>query len=1368
MKTHRKTAKKTYVSLMFVLLFSLSLFSQILNISDYGDGEQTTESVDFPSIQSANEYENLIYGQGDNRTQKIYLTNTSSVTSTDAFNISSNSADEYLSYGQYNFTFPKNYNTSYVLEDDTPLESPKFHSWSKHNEINLNNGTLSSGDNSSLQLNNDQYAKLICNTSDPKVVDIFASTDFSNYTYSNKTILGYQIQIKLTSNTSMQLNLTAKDFIDDDWDVISMSNNITGTTSPTIYTYNVINKNLRYLNDTKNSTFNFQFYNNTEDFEIDLYWVSISALRGQEIDLNSERSIALEFDTKGDCDVYGFQAWIRSFNVSNTNDGSNLTVQLYRSNHTYAHKRSYILESQKVKIAPNTTDTLIAENVYTNFAGDEPIWFNFTKDHSGKSLNISNYFVVISVNTTDADGGRSFSFVTLPYSSPDPQNIYADNDNKIDHLLLENSTGNWGLITLDGYPSIQCDAAAFSINLTRGWMPDELNVTIEEVLVTSSYIEDYPHDENGVYWWGLGTISHDYNTAIKSDGSNFTVSLSWDTSLLASVDFGVNYTVNKYFNKNSTTIYTLEIDTVPKWNVTFTYDANSFGNWKFLEMWYFVPLDWTVSSLIATDGVDYLENTTYEYNIDSQIVLKVNNESVVGLQSSPNGNYTLMSTSPNYIKNCSLNLRYKDDEWQTNGFMKGDNASVMVGVSDKQNKFIDNNGSTTVKLYNTTGHLNPSYILSDDTIDVNGTYSYYKFDKRNIFVTNDTVMDGEYNVIATWKNGEEAGIYKRPLYVNAFDSTLINSSYDEYSGNNQVLGLVDTIETDLDDYSLFMFAIQNTSLDGTDFVINDSLDYELANNLHIRSYAQNETVLNKYEDVKFIVELENRNTTINYDVTIAVDIISYSNDNWVIANASSPEKNLAIYGDTNGNDMKKFDITVSIPDMQTGGVNCPIRMGPMVAIIRVELDNKTVSQVPRGELLFYSNQTDAEFEGKVLAVNEYRNRVGPSFIAGFNRAALNIPGYTYYFAQISNKYYMSMDSEKSIFTYELATGEIKDLTVVETFINRSSTITLTGLALDEFGESIVSADLYLKYENTTGQFLPLNVSTTNKFKAEADGKFSIQVSLLQTPQRSNLVLQVSFLGNQNLTAFDDTVEIQINDFENHIKYYLVPTTIVVGYRNLMDVVVKNVGNSTLTNISLSLLESDFAGSINSKNVLTTDSLKPGQSLTFQIDFWDQDYDTTSANFTLKFESIVEETGEEFDTSGEYQFEVYRTNEEGLTTIIVLIVFFVSVALLWVVGIVSIRKKMKDMNKLPDDVEKDTTPRKRRGGKYVKISELSRKKPEDKADKKEQEKTSTSEVKPDSKKSSETKKSKKEESTSLDDLINQEKTKKVTKKSKKKK
>ncbi|GAH08583.1 unnamed protein product, partial [marine sediment metagenome] len=149
------------------------------------------------------------------------------------------------------------------------------------------------------------------------------------------------------------------------------------------------------------------------------------------------------------------------------------------------------------------------------------IYFDFDNP---KGLNVSNYFIEIKSNiSTDA-----FHLMTLPQTAPPTQGC--DPDDKNNHLLLktENDGLSWVKVYEESYHFF--DASPFIINVTRGWMPNDiLNITLENKTLSNMEISTYPYNESSTYTWGLGKWMGEFEEPINtSNGVKFEITLNWN------------------------------------------------------------------------------------------------------------------------------------------------------------------------------------------------------------------------------------------------------------------------------------------------------------------------------------------------------------------------------------------------------------------------------------------------------------------------------------------------------------------------------------------------------------------------------------------------------------------------------------------------------------------------------------------------------------------------------------------------------------------------------------------------------------------------------------------------------------------------
>lgn len=1264
---------------------------------------ESSNTTTLNSPPSANlDYEQSITGAGNNRSVRLFMDNSSSTTGINNFNISSDNAGNYLNEGQYNFTMSKNYNTNYTLEDDTPLEYP-FDTFTATNAPSGFTDEASASNN------------LVLNT----------TADFGDNVFE-ENILGFQIEMILTCDVDFDLSILMKNSYSSSYEVLeTYSSDAISAQVVKIY---VRNENLLYLNSSDESEFSFDFTAGT-DFEVSISSLSITAVKAQETQIYDGKSVALEFDTKGEATIYGFYAWIRSFNTTDASYDGNLTIQLYSSNTSSHPKRSEIILSEDLLIEPNL---LLMEHTFENYTLDKPNWFSFEDDLLGENVSVGNYFIVISSNATK-DLTRGYSVVTIPVSS-----IVGKND-VVDHLLLQETTV-WEQIQ-------NTDAALFAINLTRAYFPEEIELKIENDPITSTYTFDEnimydsfddaaPYDNYAAYWWGCGTIDHVYDAPIATDGNKMQVNLTWNPEIYSGdIYFTVSYDVQKYFDDEATTEYNLTLDEAPAWNVNYNYTSTNdrFVNWSLMEAWYFIPLDWSVSDFVVNSTTtSYLENITYPSTIDEQQVVKVQE-----LFISASGIYELQATSNNYIQNCGVNLDYEGNLWPTNGFMIGDNVSITVGILDSEDKYLSD-GIVTASLFNTTGELDSSYILTDNSIDENTTYSRYLFESDNAILSNATV-EGEYNIIVNWTNGEEAGILRRPFYVNHYAvPNPIEISYQSDISANQITAGIDTFDTDIpnNEYNIFMYAVREN---GGENQIDEETNVQMLYNVYMTNYLQNETFFNAGEDVNIIIDLENRHTSLNLNVDVKVQLVYQNNAEMVIVEKSIP-KSLAIYGASSGLDKQKYNFTLSIPTVQEGGVNCPIRNSPMKMNIIATIDGDEIYSGMQDNVIYYSALNETSFDGEILDVKEYNARSGPSFIGNMPRTNLNLPETVSYFIQLENGYLMTSDAEICDIATEITKvdGKITDLYITESEFDHSSTVHLVGKALDEYGNRLAGTSLNLFYDNTpsndTDDWKALTTTADlTTITTNANGEFTAIIDLSQAPIDTNLELKVEFPGNGTHEGMSLTLQESMPEYESILSVSVDSSiTMIADTNNVITVRLMNNGNTKLKNITVAIVESEFEET----EILLSDTfdllvLNPYEEASFQIVLNQKSFDenSISLNFTVKCE--IEQTGETLEETKDVEFKTYAVNENRVLITATVIAFIAGTALFWIYGVIYIKKKVAEINapvETISDVKK--TKSKRRVGKYVPISELSTK-------------------------SDKVEKAKEESSTSLDDLLDEE-------------
>ncbi|WP_457557796.1 hypothetical protein [Candidatus Harpocratesius sp.] len=1336
-----KSIQKKIVPVVLGMIFILSMSIQIYKPFNSVTSTQTNPNTIQTPLVSQLDYEIPISGQGNLQDVYVYMQNHSIANGVNEFNISSENGAYYLNDGTFNFTMNKNHLANYTLENDDSLhyEREKVSISTTSDMFTIVTGSENAGAD---------FISVDSALSGDQVVETNISIDASAYPKEISTILGFKIQLEIQSGSDLLLNSSLYNYYSTNFDVLDSDRYIQEISSNyRTITYYIRNENNNYINISKNLVLNLHFRNATEAFTLLINSLKVDVIRGHEVSFSLNNPIALEFDIRGDSTVFGFQAWIRALDIEDSVT-SNLTIQLCQANISEPVARSQLLNPSNSQLLATPDETAILSEIsILNYSNDEPMWFNFTSNHLGVDLSVGNYFIVISTNTSSVVGEKRFTLVSIPFDAPfDPK----DPDNKIDHLLLTKST-TWEqakatLKSTSDHP--QLDASNFIINLSRPYLPSEIGLTIDDIPVEDTYIWDYPHDTlddpidqayYASYWWGYGTIKLDFSTPIGLSNQNFTITLDWDQEIYSgNISFTVEYLVQKYLIKTAVSTYQLEIDSDPFWNITFSFNPNEsiFSDWNFTKFAYVIPDNWEISDLFE-NNTQILSLAEDPFIEDEKTFIEINS-SVADSQAV----YTLSANSPNYIKDSNLFLKYNDNLWETKGFMQNDVIALSVGLLTDDNSYLSTTGKVTARLYNTTGNLMQSNILTDDSIDENSSYSWFNFENMALFNTNQTTPLGEYTILLNWTDGNQLGFLKISFYLNEYKAAIHEFNHLEEEQVNQLIGTITPFKTDINTYDYTIYAVEPIVSSESSFILNESREISLGDDLYITNYAINETVLNPNENISIEVIIENRHHSLDYNVSVMATLVYANNHEWILSNVSSTYL-LNMYGAANDSDEHSFYLNLTVPDMNTGGLNCPIRNMPMQIQISVNIDDSEIYNSVESQYLYYSHLNDKDFEGKVLTVRSYNDLTGPSFTSNIQRDMLELPGDVTYFIQVFNDYYMSMTMESNLSTTgNKIFGIFSDLQAETDPIDHYATQTITGKFIDENSEIMRNSEIKFFYdsrENSSDNSEPVWTPLTSKNNdtstfTDDEGLFEFEFDMSQTPLNSEVQIMVKYIGNSTHATVNSSLTIELNTYEQNLLVYVdTSKTLIKGAHNLVNVRIENTGNSSFSNVSITI-NSDFDAEINIKDALALLVISSGETYEFVIDFYDNDYQLDSVIVNITIVATVKETGEIFKIGSVHEFTTYEVNTNTLLTSALVGGFIVFTIGLWLFSAKYIKTKVDEINApiTPETSVKSKKSR-RRGGKYVNLADLS------------------------AKKADETETPSTEEGTSLDELLDDEKT-----------
>ena len=1315
-----KSIQKKIVPVVLGLIFILSMSIQNSTPSHLQESNTLIPNREFTPLASQLDYEIPITGQGNSQNVYLYMQNHSIATGVNEFNISSEIGDYYLHDGTFNFTMQKNHLTNFTLESDDSLHYEKYKTTisTTSDMFTVVTGTENVGAD---------FISVDSALAGENIVELNVAIDASSYLYNTSTILGFKIQLAVQADSNLGLDTSLYNYISSSFDTLESDRIIQEISGGyRTITYYIRNENLNYVNSTKDLEVKLHFSNATETFTLLVDSMQVDVIEGYETNFGANNPIALEFDVRGDSTIYGFQAWIRALDIDDSVT-SNLTIQLCQANISEPIARSALLDPTNAQLLATPDETaILSEITLLNYSVDRPMWFNLTTDHSGIDVSVGNYFIIISANTTSIVGETRFSLVSIPYDAP--INNKFDPDQKVDHLLLSKSA-NWEIAEATFHlvtTTIQADASNFAINLSRPYNPSEIGLTVDDVPVEDTYIWDYPHDRldgsgnepyYASYWWGYGTVKLEFSTPIALSNGNFTVSLDWDHGIYSGdISFSVEYIVQKYLVDSAVGTFELSIDYDPAWNLTYTFDPNDnvFTQWNFTKFGYLFPSNWEIADL-QKNGTSILELSADPYSLDGKTMVEINST-----VADTNTTYILSTISPNYLRIADLYLKYNDNLWKTHGFMQGDVIALSAGLLTSYDTYLPNDGKITAQIFNTTGNLVASSVISDNSVDDNSSYSWFNFGESAIMMTDENTPIGEYTVILNWTDGDQLGFMKTSFYVNEYQANIHSSSFIETTHTNRLFGTITPFTTDLNTFNFTIFAVKPLINNEKSFLVNETDEIFLGQDLYLTNYALNETVINPNEDITVAVQLENRHSTLDYNVTVTATLIYAENHKWEIGKTSLSAL-LPMYGQPDNSHEHLFMLNLTIPDEITGGLNCPLRNMPMQMKITVNIDDEEIDESIKSQLLYYSSLNENEFEGKILTTRTYNDFTGPSFTSDISRNLLDLPGNVTYFIQVYNSYFMTMAYESNFTTVDNKIyGIFSDVLAETSPIDHYSTQTISGKFVDENNEILQNTELLFYYDardNLSAQEAPIWTTlqlddSGSTALTDENGQFEISFDMSQTPLLPEVQFMVKFQGNSTFAAVNHTITISKNIYEQNLEINMDSSkTLVKGEHNLINAHLVNLGNASYTNVTISLV-SDYDARINLKKGLNIFEISTGESYGFSIDFYDKSYDLDSLTINISVSAVVKETGENYTVSATFTFNTYEVNTHSILVSIFIGVFIVGVVGLWLYSAYYIKNQIKEINAPVAEEEVSKQKKRRRGGKYVNLAELSTKKDKD--------------------------------------------------------
>ena len=1347
----KKEIKRIVIVVIFITFILITNFHFLnhSNLIDENNDENQGLEI-FPKTSDLN-ITDFILGSGDDQDVRIYVNNESSNLNDneDFFDIPSIPTDDmFLTYGDFNFTFQNNYTTDYILEDDTALDAADFISFDFDEDPSNSDyipgvGTSVIGGSFSDLVDSSNSTNLwLQSNATNNILNFTIKANYTDETYTNIGVINGNVEfdrtdilaliLSLLFDLTLDANLTIriKDYTQPTW--VNLTDPILVNSSIGIQEINrkIINENLNFI-DLSDVCY-LQFFFERSDlasFDGRFYNLELESTYAFDLPITNNSYVALEFDLKGEnSTVNGFNVWIRTLNLTQAAI-TQLNITLYRADGTLVRSGGTGGSLRGTQLNPDYNEP-IDPILLLNYTKDNISYFEFNTSNT-QNLNLSNYFVVIKSNNSN----EVYSLVTLPY-------IDYTADGITEHQLITtiNDGISWSLAkkqvdtTISTYPSGQLDASPFRLNVTRGYMPSDFiyNATntlkIQDIPIENLEISTYPYNESSYLTWGLGRWTNTFIEPIEDTLANeFEVYLQWNKTVIEGFKFNVSYSIEAYWIEGAPAFYNATYNENPEWNLEFDFDKNNskFNNWDFFEFWFVYPNFMNAHNLTNPNGEEFLwlleqESILTENPTMFKLVI---NESY----SSLNGSYTLNLTSYNFIQQIHSYINYNGILSETVGFMYGDNISISLDIQD-QNLDAPISGDANVTLFYPNGTKYPGAILIDSTGDVEGSLLSYDFDNNTILDLTDAVtVFGEYKLGILWLNGSALGCKKITLYIDSYDLDLYNLTYSSNLGTNVLIGEINNKV--FQNYTMLIASINDTTgIPNPNFyaINNSNINQEYSYNFEgwdlpilLESFLQSENILNPNEIINFKTTIQNAHETFNLTIKILTQIVSYLNEDWIIAENSS--NSITLNSSGSPNDSYEFDFNLTIPNLNIAtqtwmGVNAPIRLGGAKTIVTLYIEDNVAGIYKSPEFSLLSNKTSDNFEGYILGLTISEKITSRSILYEFDRdECIYFPDNSSFLVNIIDENYVSsyrqFNDEFSIKLNSIFTN----ITIEPNSPIKGQSINFSSTLTTEFGVVLSNKNVTCEYFDSSS-WVEIATGIT-----DSNGHVTFNIDTMVIDFEDDLQLQLSWDGDI-INGVSKNAFINILHETNGISI-LVSQIDVLIYRNRLTTIkyiLSNIGDSDLRLFNITVdIENNLQYTTVEINYVELNWFSSGDNTDIIIEISISEVSQLQVNFTITAQNVI--TGEIFTFFKESSYAVFDPPITDYVIEFFMFTIIVIFGIIWLAAIIYTRRVRK---RIEEPVE--VPLRKPRKGKYIMVSDLKKPTPEKKVPKK---KVEQKEVKP---------------------------------------
>ncbi|MHA1762731.1 MAG: hypothetical protein ACTSYC_03105, partial [Promethearchaeota archaeon] len=827
--------------------------------------------------------------------------------------------------------------------------------------------------------------------------------------------------------------------------------------------------------------------------------------------------------------------------------------------------------------------------------------------------------------------------------------------------------------------------------------------------------------------WGKGRWNRELTTPISADKFNHLfITLTGYHALTKDLSFNVTYLAEIYQNENVTSIFHVNYNGVPLWTLNSTLDPNHYLNWNFTEYWFIYPNFWEPCNLTTPNPADgdilgsigtatsFSENPRFNKLILTTSIVNVSNPLY-------NGSYVLNLTSYNCINQMHSFLNFDGILWETEGFMIGDNISVSLYIQDSFG-IAPSSGSANASLFFPNNSLVPASTLFSDQGSLISGESLLKYDFSNhtlINISANLPIVGKYQIGFFWTNGSAIGCKKIYIYIDNYKIELSGASYYPEIGVNVLEGRF--VKKILNTYSILMASVNETTgtwIPNYYSINNESLNeiftYQLSEhsfNVSLKSFRQNETILNPNEEISFKITLENQDDITDLDVRIKVQLLSLVNEKWIIAETNSNLVKLKCNG--HPKDSTTFNLSITMPsyDPQTNrwnSVNSPVRLGGVKTRVQVYVEDTNVGYFDYPDYALLTNVNETDFEGEIITTKPSFNITSNIITKAFERKeCLYSPKSTHFIINLFDENYMSTLISPNFSETFKSDSKFENITYSPSTPIKGNILTLSATLKSEFDEIMMNKRVTCEYFDGNSW-----INITSK-KTDSAGVVSFTIETLPLSIQENFAFRLKWLGDTNFLSKTQEVPINITSQFNQLSLHFNVQENQEFYRirnNTLTITITNTGNSTIRILDINIeFDLNINYTIIEKNVYELNRLESGQSTSLMIEFTIPNIETDLLNITVSVRGQNVLSNEIVRTQAETSLTLL---DPSLPTIIISISALIAIGGIWIFSIWYSRKLIVKIETPKEEIPKKK--KKIKKGKYVKVSELESTTPSKKA------------------------------------------------------